>query len=90
MASVNYKHVAILKNLIEAGFKEEKQIASLTINDAVKLPRCCRLDLVSVLECMQAVKSNKLLAYLIDENAKPGENENKEDADEIGENRSVE
>lgn len=66
MTTIHAKHLSILRSLVEAGFKDEKQIASLTIGDAVKLLRSCRLELDSVLECMQAVKANKLLSYLID------------------------
>lgn len=67
MTTINSKHLSILKNLIESGFKEEKQIASIGLNEAARLPRCCRVDLVGVLECIQAVKSNKLLSYLSEE-----------------------
>ena len=66
MATIHAKHLSILRSLVEAGCKDEKQIASLTIRDAVKLPRSCRIELASVLECMQAVKENKLLSYLVD------------------------
>lgn len=66
MATIHAKHLSILRSLVEAGCKDEKQIASLTIRDAVKLPRNCRIELASVLECMQAVKENKLLSYLVD------------------------
>lgn len=69
MASINTKHLNILRSIIEAGFKDEKQIGSIGLNEAARLPRCCRLELFSVLECTQAVKSGKLLSYLIDESA---------------------
>ena len=55
MATIHAKHLSILRSLVEAGCKDEKQIASLTIRDAVKLPRSCRIELASVLECMQNV-----------------------------------
>ena len=56
MATIHAKHLSILRSLVEAGCKD----------DAVKLPRSCRIELASVLECMQAVKENKLLSYLVD------------------------
>ena len=68
MATLNTKRIAILKNLVENGFTDEKSVSSIGLNEAAKLPRCCRLDLMGVLECIQAVKSGKLLTYLVEEN----------------------
>ena len=62
--TINSKHLNILKNLVESGYTDEKQYASFGLADAVKLPRCCRIDLVEVLDCVNAVKTNKLLSYL--------------------------
>ena len=64
--TINSKHLNILKNLVESGYTDEKQYASFGLSDAVKLPRCCRIDLVEVLDCVNAVKTNKLLSYLTD------------------------
>ena len=64
--TINSKHLNILKNLVESGYTDEKQYASFGLLDAVKLPRCCRIDLVEVLDCVNAVKTNKLLSYLTD------------------------
>ena len=64
--TINSKHLNILKNLVESGYTDEKQYASFGLPDAVKLPRCCRIDLVEVLDCVNAVKTNKLLSYLIE------------------------
>ena len=65
--TINNQHLCILKNLVESGLCDEKQFNSFGLADAVKLPRCCRIDLAGVLECVNAVKANKLLSYLITE-----------------------
>ena len=62
--TINTQHLSILKNLVESGLTEEKLYASFSLADAVKLPRCCRINLSGVIECVNAVKSNKLLSYL--------------------------
>ncbi len=67
MATINNKNLSILKMLVEAGFKDEKQITSIGMAEAVRLPRACRLDLESVLDCIQAVKAGKLMSYLVDD-----------------------
>ena len=74
--TINNKHLCILKNLVESGLKDEKQYASFSLSDAVKLPRCCRIDLAGVLECVAAVKQNKLLSYLTADTEEGTEKEN--------------
>jgi len=58
MATINTKHLAILKNLVESGFSDEKKIGTINLNDVVKLPRCCRIDLAAVLECIITPATN--------------------------------
>ena len=74
--TINSKHLSILKNLIEAGYTDEKQFASFGLGDAVKLPRCCRIDLVEVVDCVNAVKSNRRLSYLVERSDEEKRNEN--------------
>ena len=65
MANINTKHLATLRALIEAGFADEKSIKAIGLGEVAKLPRSCRLDLQSVIDCIEAVQSNNIISYLV-------------------------
>lgn len=68
MAKIKTHNVYILKKLVEAGFKDKKDIVKISLYDALCIKSFSRPDLLAVCELQTALQNDDILPFLIDEN----------------------
>lgn len=62
--AVNQRAVRVLNKILEAGFREEKDVLAMTVDDILALPNISIAEIGMVSEIQKAVKANKLFTFL--------------------------
>lgn len=65
MAKTNINNqLKVLTKVLEAGFKTEKEILSMTVDKMLSIPNITVPDIAAINELQKAVKSNKVITFL--------------------------
>lgn len=62
--AINQRAIKVLNKILEAGFKGEKEVLAMTVDDILALPNISIAEIGVVNEIQKAVKANKLLTFL--------------------------
>ena len=62
--AVNPKAIKVLNKVLDAGFTDEKAIASMTIDDIFNMQGVTVADIGIINELQKSIKSNKVISFL--------------------------
>ena len=62
--AVNQKAVKVLNKVFEAGFADEKAIASMTMDDILSMQGITVADITLINDLQKSIKSNKVISFL--------------------------
>ena len=63
--AVNQKAIKVLNNVFEAGFTDEKAIASMTMDDILSMQGGITVaDITLINDLQKSIKSNKVISFL--------------------------
>ena len=62
--AVNPKAIKVLNKVLDAGFTDEKAIASMTIDDILNMQGVTVTDIGIINELQKSIKANKVIAFL--------------------------
>lgn len=62
--AVNPKAIKVLNKVLDAGFTDEKAIASMTIDDILNMQGVTVADIGIINELQKSIKANKVVAFL--------------------------
>ena len=62
--AVNQKAVKVLNKVFEAGFADEKAIASMTMDDILAIQGITIADIGIINELQKSIKANKVISFL--------------------------
>ena len=62
--AVNPKAIKVLNKVLDAGFTDEKAIASMTIDDILNMQGVTVADIGIINELQKSIKANKVIAFL--------------------------
>ena len=62
--AVNPKAIKVLNKVLDAGFTDEKAIASMTIDDILNMQGVTVTDIGIINELQKSIKANKVVAFL--------------------------
>lgn len=54
----------IVNKVLDAGYKEEKEILALTTENIIQIPSVTIADIVAIIELQKAIKSGKVITFL--------------------------
>lgn len=61
---INQKAIRVMNRVFEAGFKDEKSVAGMSMDDILALQGITVPDIVIINDLQKAVKTNKVVSYL--------------------------
>lgn len=65
MAKYNYSQMTkLLEKVFKAGFKDEKEILALQLEDLEKIPDISSTDISIIIELKRAIKTKRIIAFL--------------------------
>lgn len=65
MVKYNFSHITkLLEKIFKAGFKDEKSILAIQLDDLEKIEDISSTDITIILELKKAIKSKKIIAFL--------------------------
>ncbi len=62
--AVNQKAVKVLNKIFEAGFTEEKAIASMTMDDILSMQGITVAEIGIINDLQKSIKANKVISFL--------------------------
>ncbi len=62
--AVNQKVVKVLNKIFEAGFTEEKAIASMTMDDILSMQGITVAEIGIINDLQKSIKANKVISFL--------------------------
>ncbi len=62
--AVNQKAVKVLNKIFEAGFTEEKAIASMTMDDILSMQGITVAEIGIINDLQKSIKANKVITFL--------------------------
>lgn len=62
--AVNPKAIKVLNKVLDAGFTDEKAIASMTIDDILNMQGVTVADIGIINELQKSIKANKVISFL--------------------------
>ena len=62
--AVNQKAVKVLNKVFEAGFTDEKAIASMTMDDILSMQGITVADIGLINDLQKSIKANKVVSFL--------------------------
>lgn len=62
--AVNQKAVKVLNKVFEAGFVDEKAIASMSMDDILSMQGITVADITLINDLQKSIKSNKVISFL--------------------------
>ena len=62
--AVNQKAIKVLNKVLDAGFTDEKAIASMTIDDILNMQGVTVADIGIINELQKSIKANKVISFL--------------------------
>lgn len=62
--AVNQKAVKVLNKIFEAGFTEEKAIASMTMDDILSMQGITVAEISIINDLQKSIKANKVITFL--------------------------
>lgn len=62
--AVNQKAVKVLNKIFEAGFTEEKAIASMTMDDILSMQGITVTEIGIINDLQKSIKANKVITFL--------------------------
>ncbi len=54
----------LLEKIFKAGYKDEKSILAIQLDDLEKIPELSSIDITIIIELKKAIKSKKIIAFL--------------------------
>lgn len=58
------KTIKVLNKLFDAGFKTEKDISAMTVDDILSIPGINVADITIINELQKSIKSNRVITFL--------------------------
>ena len=62
--AVNQKAIKVLGKVLDAGFTDEKVIATMTMDDVLSMQGVTVSDIALINELQKSIKSNKVISFL--------------------------
>lgn len=62
--AVNQKAVKVLNKVLDAGFTDEKAIATMTVDDILSMQGITVADIGLINELQKSIKANKVISFL--------------------------
>ena len=62
--AVNQKAVKVLNKILDAGFTDEKAIASMTMDDILAMQGITVADISLINDLQKSIKANKVISFL--------------------------
>lgn len=62
--AVNPKAIKVLNKVLDAGFTDEKAIATMTIDDILNMQGVTVADIGIINELQKSIKANKVISFL--------------------------
>ena len=62
--AVNPKAIKVLNKVLDAGFTDEKAIATMTIDDILNMQGVTVADISIINELQKSIKANKVISFL--------------------------
>lgn len=62
--AVNQRTVKVLNKILEAGFSDEKSIATMTIDDILSIPGITIGEIGVINDLQKSIRSNQVISFL--------------------------
>lgn len=62
--AVNQKAIKVLNKIFEAGFTDEKEISSMTMDDILSMQGITVADIGLINDLQKSIKANKVISFL--------------------------
>ena len=71
--AVNQKAVKVLNKVLDAGFTDEKSIATMTMDDILSMQGITVADISLINDLQKSIKANKVISFLAEVRRGQGE-----------------